>query len=114
MLLCFLLSCEKGPQIAPLDKDAIILAFGDSLTYGTGAKPDQSYPAQLEGLIKRKIINAGVPGEISSKGLLRLPHLLESHQPDLVILCHGANDILRKMNLEITKSNKTFFNLYKQ
>ena len=106
LFLCFfLLSCENDPQLKPLKQDAIILAFGDSLTYGTGAKQKQSYPAQLENLINRKVINAGIPGEISAKGLRRLPYLLQTHQPDLVILCHGANDILRKMDLGNTKSN---------
>ena len=106
LFLCFfLLSCENEPQLKPLKQDAIILAFGDSLTYGTGAKPNKSYPAQLEQLIQRKVINAGIPGEISKKGLRRLPALLNTHQPDLVILCHGANDILRKMNLTRTKTN---------
>lgn len=106
LFLCFfLLSCENGPELKPLKQDAIILAFGDSLTYGTGAKPKKSYPAQLEQLIQRKVINAGIPGEISKKGLRRLPALLNTHQPDLVILCHGANDILRKMDLARTKTN---------
>ena len=106
LFLCFfLLSCENEPQLKPLKQDAIILAFGDSLTYGTGAKPNKSYPAQLERLIQRKVINAGIGGEISKKGLRRLPALLNTHQPDLVILCHGANDILRKMDLASTKNN---------
>jgi len=106
LFLCLLLlSCERDPQLKPLKQDAIILAFGDSLTYGTGAKQDQSYPAQLEKLIKKSVINAGISGEISAKGLRRLPYLLQTHQPDLVILCHGANDILRKMDLAKTKSN---------
>ena len=103
---CLLISaCANEAQLDYLAEDAIILAFGDSLTYGTGAKPNFSYPAQLEKLINRKVINAGIPGEISSKGLRRLPALLSTHKPDLVILCHGANDILRKLDLNKTKSN---------
>ena len=106
IFLCIpLLSCESDPRLTPLEQDAIILAFGDSLTYGTGAKQDKSYPAQLQQHIDRTVINAGIPGEISVTGLRRLPYLLKTHQPDLVILCHGANDILRKMDLENTKSN---------
>ena len=106
ILLCIpLLSCESDIQLSPLEQDAIILAFGDSLTFGTGAKQAMSYPARLQQITNRKVINAGIPGEISAKGLRRLPYLLQIHQPDLVILCHGANDILRKMNLTKTKSN---------
>ena len=107
LLFIFLLlsACSNETPLNPLRDDAIILAFGNSLTYGTGAKPNFSYPAQLEKLINRKVINAGIPGEISSKGLRRLPALLSTHKPDLVILCHGANDILRKLDLNNTKSN---------
>jgi len=46
-----------------------------------------------------------VPGEISEKGLSRLSALIENHQPDLIIICHGANDILRKLNIHQTKIN---------
>ena len=59
----------------------------------------------LETLINRKVINAGVPGEITREGLLRLPQLLSRHQPDLLILCHGGNDILRKLDMVIAKNN---------
>ena len=106
LALCLLLvACEPGIKLKPLPKQAVILAFGDSLTYGTGASRNQSYPAQLQQLTNRKVINAGIAGEISTRGLQRLPGLLNTHQPDLVILCHGANDILRKLDLSTAKSN---------
>ena len=106
-LLCCLVftACDNTPAITRLGDDAVILAFGDSLTYGTGADRDKAYPAQLQALISRTVVNAGIPGEVSQTGLRRLPALLERHRPDLVIICHGGNDILRRLNLERTRDN---------
>jgi len=100
-----LASCSDKATLLPLNDDATVLAFGDSLTYGTGSSLDKAYPAILERLINRKVINAGIPGEISAKGLVRLPHLIRQYQPDLVIICHGGNDILRKLDIKQTKQN---------
>ncbi len=106
LLLIFLTACgDSTPQLARLPDNAVILAFGDSLTYGTGANKNESYPMILEKIINRKVVNAGVPGELSMQGLKRLPKLLDKHLPKLLILCHGGNDILRREDLAEAETN---------
>lgn len=106
VLLLTLAGCgDNRPSLSPLPGDAVILAFGNSLTHGTGAKPHESYPAVLSRRTGLKVINAGDPGELSAEGLRRLPGLLERERPDLLILCHGGNDILRGRPAERTIEN---------
>jgi acyl-CoA thioesterase-1 len=105
LLLLLITGCDTDDQLQPLTKNAVILAFGDSLTHGTGASIEQAYPARLQTMLSRTVINAGIPGEISKTGLKRLPGLLKRYQPELLILCHGGNDILRRNNQKQTKEN---------
>lgn len=103
--LLLLLGCNKTPQLPLLATDATILAFGDSLTAGTGAGETESYPAVLSRLTGRKVVNAGVPGEVSATGVQRLPELLERERPALLILCHGGNDLLAHQNPQTIADN---------
>lgn len=97
--------CDAGPGIARIDQDSVIVAFGDSLTRGTGAAEEQSYPAVLGRMLGTRVINLGLPGEMTSGGLKRLPGVLNEYNPTLVILCHGGNDFLRRRNQDETVGN---------
>lgn len=90
-------SCGRNPPALPaLATDAVILAYGDSLTAGNGAQANESYPAVLERRIGRRVVNAGRSGEQSDAGLARLQVTLDEVRPQLVVLIHGGNDFLRK------------------
>ncbi len=93
---------EKVPRLSPVGPNDVIVAFGDSLTYGTGARESESYPIVLGELIKRKVIRAGVPGEVTAGGLERLESVIDEHKPVLMIVCLGGNDMLgRRFDSEI-------------
>jgi acyl-CoA thioesterase-1 len=104
-VLAIITACSDQITLPALSNDATILTFGDSLTRGYGAGEAESYPAILEQLSGRKVINGGVSGELSEQGLNRLPALLDQHKPDLLILCHGGNDILRKQDINQMGAN---------
>jgi GDSL lipase/acylhydrolase domain protein len=81
-----------------------VLALGNSLTYGYGASPAESYPAQLQKLTGWDIINGGISGDTSAQALSRLPALLQ-RKPKLVLISIGGNDFLRKLPEAETRNN---------
>jgi len=94
---------DVGSFSLPLETK--ILTFGDSLTFGYGVSKDLSYPSKLSELLHVEVVNEGISGEFSVKGLERLPALLDKHKPQILVLCHGANDILKRNDLSSTKDN---------
>ena len=105
LIMMVILGCRDPGRLVPLSPGATVLCFGDSLTFGTGAEPGKSYPDELARLINRPVINAGIPGETSGEALVRLAGELERSRPKLLILCTGANDILRRMDLGQAAAN---------
>lgn len=104
--LALLLGCgEAVPRLSKLVASDVVVAFGDSLTYGTGATETESYPVVLGQLIGRSVVRAGVPGEVTAGGLARLQSVIDEHKPKLMIVCLGGNDMLRRIDETETKSN---------
>ena len=90
-------------------KQITILLYGDSLMAGYGLSQNENLSSVLSskfnlGESKVQIINASVSGNTSSNGLARLDWSLED-EPNIVILCLGANDMLRGLDPKLTKQN---------
>lgn len=105
VVLVFLAGCPSRPKVPPIPPGGVVLAFGDSITHGTGATPEESYPTVLAREIGFRVVNAGVPGEVTAEGLARLPEVLDRERPALMILCLGGNDILRHLDSRQTADN---------
>ncbi len=80
-----------------------ILAFGDSITYGTCSSsggPATGYPKLLKDLLESTLpcrinmINVGNPGEDTEEGMWRLQTELDAYKPDILLLMEGTNDML--------------------
>lgn len=96
---------DSGEKYAAIPQGATVLVLGDSLSYGTGANTGEDYPTLLAKITGWNIINAGIPGETAAGGLERLPTLLEAHQPKLLIVELGGNDLLRHIPQSETAAN---------
>jgi acyl-CoA thioesterase I len=79
-----------------------IVCFGDSLTRGHGAEPEESYPAVLARLLGRDVLNRGRDGETSESALERLDEDVLSLSPSTVIITLGGNDMLRRLPIADT------------
>jgi len=106
IITSFILTANAGLAKAESMK---ILVFGDSLVAGYGVDLSESYPSVLEKTLRDKghditVINHGVSGDTTSGGVSRLAWSLKE-KPDFVILELGANDMLRAINPDITRSN---------
>ena len=87
-----------------------LLVLGDSLSAAFGIDEKQGWVSLLQTRINQenrayKVINASISGETSAGGVSRLPVLLNTYQPDIVILALGANDGLRGLSLNEMRSN---------
>ena len=78
-----------------------IVAIGDSLTYGKGAKPEESYPSLLEKALDRSVLNLGHNGETAVQGAQRIKQALYS-DPYMVLIEFGGNDYIQSTRFEDT------------
>ena len=91
-----LAGCQPSPRLAALPAGSPVLAFGNSITFGTGAGPGEDYPRQLATRSGWRIHNAGIPGDTAESARERISRTLQATQPALVIVELGGNDFLRR------------------
>lgn len=104
-LVLLLAACHQAPGYSPLPAASTVLAFGDSVTFGTGAAGGEDYPSQLALISGWTVANHGVPGDTSEGAKQRIAAALDETRPQLVIVEIGGNDFLRRRPEAQTKEN---------
>lgn len=107
LILLFLLQQPLSAQEA---QERVLLVFGDSLSAAYGIDEAEGWVSLLQHRITEtgypyRVVNASVSGETSTGGLIRLPAMLENHEPEIVLLELGGNDGLRGLPLSVLKEN---------
>lgn len=105
LVMLFAVACGGDRKEDALPAGSKVLALGDSLTAPHGVKPGEDWPALLAQKTGWVVINAGISGNTSAQALERLPALLDEHQPQLVLVSLGGNDMLRKLSQAQTVAN---------
>jgi acyl-CoA thioesterase-1 len=100
-----LTACSTKHKEQALPAGSEVLALGDSLTQGAGVTLEQAWPDLLAHKTGWVVVNGGVNGDTSEEALLRLPGLLDEHNPVLVLVTLGGNDMLRHLPEQQTIAN---------
>lgn len=90
--------------------DRVIVVVGDSISSGYGLSGDPSWVELLKQKLDTQgyeyaVINASIAGDTSAGGLARLPRLLDTHKPEIVIIELGGNDGLRGQSTAQLRKN---------
>lgn len=101
-----------------------IVVFGDSVTHGSVAGGEYNYETVYWNRLRNKIlekrnyvpvnvINAGIGGISAERSLERMDSQVLAHNPDLVIVCFGLNDVNGELQRYLN-SLTTIFNKCKE
>ncbi len=88
-----------------------VMVLGDSISAGYGIEPQQAWVNLLQKRLdhqypkQHKVVNASVSGETTSGALARLPKLLQTHKPNVVVIELGGNDGLRGQPPQRSRKN---------
>jgi len=97
------------PFVAVAQEKKTIVFLGDSLSAGSGVKPQQAFPSLVQEKIRERglpyeVVNAGIGGDTTAGGLRRLDWLLQ-RKIDVLVLELGGNDGLRGLPVKNIKAN---------
>ena len=101
---------SNGNPDLPSDAE-VMLAVGDSFTFGDDVSDDETWPSALERLSNIKVINGGVFGYGIDQVYLRMKSLATEYSPSTIIFSFIEDDIMRCELSERTGVPKPYFRL---
>ena len=122
LLLGFALTFALGPPARAVDaapstsaaaRDAArVVVLGDSISAAYGMALEQGWVRILAERLSGEnapedFVNASISGDTTAGGLRRLPALLESHRPEVLVVELGGNDGLRGYPTKKLRDNLT-------
>jgi lysophospholipase L1-like esterase len=124
-------SCTFGVNVSAFPRlvGTKFVAFGDSLTAGTISPAPTllmidepgSYPSQLLPMLTARysdqtitMVNEGAPGHFAKDDLGRFSTVPSQDQPDIVLLMHGANDLLNLQEAGISDALQAIDSMVRQ
>ena len=91
---------DKARTVEKPDGVFRVMALGDSIAFGAGVAPGETFSARLEELLHRRyegrtfeVLNAGVIGYNTEQELQYLKDTADTLEPDAVVLAYCPNDI---------------------
>lgn len=89
-----------------------VLATGDSFTEGEEVDDEEAWPAQLQGLLDRPVINAGVIGYGLDQTVLRTEQAAARLRPAVAVVSFIPDDLLRNQFKRVWSEEKPYFVLH--
>ena len=95
----------------PRAERPLTLAVGDSFVFGDDVGDADSWPAILERLTGRRVINGGVPAFGLDQTVLRSEQLAEVYSPETIILSFIPDDVRRSEMSYFSGHAKPYFDV---
>jgi len=86
-----------------------VLATGSSFTQGEEVADDEAWPAQLQSIVGRKVVNGGVSGYAFDQAVLYTERMAPRIKPRLVVIGFTPDDVRRSELAEAWSRQKPFF-----
>lgn len=107
----------RGPAFEPIKPEGVyrIVCMGESTTYCTGVRDDETYPIRLQHHLapgfprgRLEVINAAVPAYTSAENVIQFIFRVQPLAPDLIIYFFAHNDLTARRSPQLSRDYREF------